>query len=145
MQENVSSCDSGIDIIILASAVDTLNENVYFTHSDSSDNSYLKQGIEVNINAWRGKYCIDNDIYRFSFVNNYDTFLVVNIGNELMHYARFYEEDTMYEETPLYCWKRLTESVHVSKNNLETKNIMGYVSEDTPYAYIYTIVEVPTA
>lgn len=145
MQEGVSSCDSGIDIIILASAVDTLNENVYFTHSDSSDNSYLKQGIEVNINAWKGKYCIDNDIYRFSFVNNYDTFLIVNIGNELIHYARFKKDDTMYEETPLYCWRRLAESIYVSKNNLETNSLIGYASEDTPYEYIYTIVEVPTA
>lgn len=145
LQENASSHDSGIDIIILASDANTLNENVYFTHSDTSANSYLKQNIDVNINAWRGKYCIDNNNHRFSFVNSCDTFLIANIENNFIHYIRSQENDTTYEDTSLYCWKRLDDSVYTAKNGFDFSGTIIYATDEQPYLYIYTRVENPNA
>jgi hypothetical protein len=63
--KGASSVNIKIDILILATSSNTLNENVYFVKHEKDD-LYL---LGANVQAWKGKYCIDNDTDRFDFLN----------------------------------------------------------------------------
>jgi hypothetical protein len=86
MSENTSSVDLGIDILVLASDTKTLNENVYFIPKEKS-NALSAAKVQV----WKGKYCIDNDILRFDFLNAYYPYIVTYDG---CSYIRYSDGDT---------------------------------------------------
>lgn len=143
LQENVSSNSMGIDILILATANGILSENVYFIQN-GEDNSYIGRDIDVNVSAWRGKYCIDNDNKRFSFLNSHYTFIIASIDNEFIPYVRYEQGDTEYEGTALYCWKKLNKSIYEVKDILDKGGNINTCYDNTTNSTIYTRQEEPS-
>lgn len=125
MSENTSSVDLGIDILVLASDIKTLNENVYFIPKEQND--YLNAS---KVQVWKGKYCIDNDILRFDFLNAYDPYIVTYDG---CSYIRCGGEDTTdVYGNQIYAWKAIA-NVFECKQALEKNQTPLYTDEDTIY------------
>lgn len=60
--ENTKSAGHRFDIILVADTDSSLNENAYATLHNEDD--YF---IKSNLSAWKLKYCLDNDVTRFSW------------------------------------------------------------------------------
>ena len=128
MFKGATSVNLKVDILILASDNDTLNENVYFIPKEWND--YLNA---AKVQVWKGKYCIDNDILRFDFLNAYRSYIVTYDG---CSYIRSYEDDTsnIYGQ-PMCAWKEI-DDVFKCKEALEKNQSPNYIGN-----IIYTFSE----
>lgn len=66
-QENTQSAGHQFDIIVLALSDNQLSEDAYATFNDNDD-YFLENG--ANLNAWKIKYCLDNDTDRFAWAQD---------------------------------------------------------------------------
>jgi hypothetical protein len=64
VQEGTQSAGNQFDIIVLALDVNRLSENAFATHHEGDE--YFQ---EVNLSAWQIKYCLDNDVINFTWVD----------------------------------------------------------------------------
>ena len=65
-QANTRSEEHQFDIIVTADSRNKLNENARSIQHTYSDTDYLKN---FDLNAWKLKYCLDNDINRFAWAD----------------------------------------------------------------------------
>ena len=128
--KGASSVNIKVDILIFATSSNTLNENVYFVKHDE-DALYL---IGANVQAWKGKYCIDNDTDRFDFLNAHLPYIVDSNNNS---YVRELDKDIT--EQGLYAWRKIVD-IYEAKEALEKGNGVPYFEEEV---YIYTKEEEP--
>lgn len=129
LSEGVSSVDIKVDILILATSSNSLNENVYFVKKQEDD-LYL---IGSNVQAWKGKYCIENNTDRFDFLNSHLPYIVDSNNNS---YVR--DQDKDLED--LYAWRKIT-NIYEAKNAVEKGLDFPYSQEEL---YVYTKEENPT-
>lgn len=129
MSQNTSSVNTKIDILMLAVANNLLNENVFFIRNCEDNTDYLDA---AKVQAWKGKYCIDNDVHRFDFINAYFPYITTNDGAS---YVRYDGDTTDNEGNKLYAWRGIT-NVFDFKNALEAQQLLPY-NEDI----IYTTTE----
>lgn len=111
LSRRATALKTKFDIFALALSEGTLDENVLFLQNASD--TYL---IDCNVKAWRGKYCVKNDVTRFNFVNAYKTFIILSDGTP---YVRYESADATVEEVNYYAWKPLDASIYDVKEAIE--------------------------
>jgi hypothetical protein len=85
---------------MLALSSTTLSENVYFLKNTNDTTDYLNAS---NVSVWKGKYCIDNDVKRFDFINGFETYIETYDGAAYVRYS-----DWDIESSNLYAWRAIT-------------------------------------
>ena len=125
MFKGATSINLEVDILILASDMGILNENVYFIPKEQND--YLNAS---KVQVWKGKYCIDNDILRFDFLNAYDPYIVTY---DECSYIRYGDGDTTdVYGNQLYAWKQI-DDVFKCKEALEKNQSPNFIEENIVY------------
>lgn len=87
-QDGTSSVSGKFDIIVTADDESTLNENARFCqHWYNNGIEYTSDFKDCNLEAWEGKYCLDNDTNRFAWAGYDDAkgviyYLKDEFGNE---------------------------------------------------------------
>lgn len=116
--KDATSVSINVDILMLALSSTTLSENVYFLKNTNDTTDYLNAS---NVSVWKGKYCIDNDVKRFDFINGFETYIETYDGAAYVRYS-----DWDIESSNLYAWRAIT-SVFDMKQAFEKNN------SDLPY------------
>lgn len=142
LEKGTSSIKTRFDILVQAITEEDLNETVSFIQNDADD--YFS---ECSLRAWTGKYCIFNDVTKFSFLNAYKPCIVINSTET---YVRYESGDTTVDNVNYYAWKLLDCDVYTLKEDIEPYIATGdaipfenlhYDESDT---IIYTTIEEPT-
>jgi hypothetical protein len=121
-----------IDIIALAVSEDTLSEDVTFAQNEND--TYYKNR---NVLAWKGKYCLENDVTRFGWLNT------------SMYYISSPDDDTglpiyrmrtpEYDKEGYFAWTAInTHPYNVNASYLKNENLNKYCDFDD---IIYTETE----
>lgn len=140
LSSKASCVNTRVDIFMLALDAQTLDENVLFLQN--STDTYL---IDSNVKAWRGKYCVTNDVTRFDFINAFKTYIVLNSG---VAYVRYEDADVKVGDVQYYGWKPLKKSVYGTKAAIEPyiavqAEIPAAAIDYADGAIVFTTAEIP--
>ena len=89
------SANHPFDIIVVADDNKTLNENARAICHEGDE--YFKN---CNLESWKLKYCIDNDINRFTWAQNQSDSYIANIGGVEFAGELLSDNDTTYAGYP---------------------------------------------
>jgi hypothetical protein len=118
-QQDTKSVNHQFDIIAFADDESTLNENVRFIQH--SGDTYFDN---CNLDAWEGKYCIDNDITRFAWADETN-------GKGVIYYLK----DEWGNECP-YDFKNI-QFKRVAISNIEATGLTSDMLSELQTRFVY--------
>lgn len=137
-EETVKSAGHAFDIIVHALSNNVLSENAEADISSTDNSNHFQY---CKLNAWKLKYCLDNDVNRFAWANPVEgKGVIYELIDEWNNKCSYDFKNIMYKRYPIY---DNTESQILDDLNGEYLGILfnnpyGFEIDDSDFIWVYT-------